>query len=213
MRQTGTISEWNDDRGFGFITPRSGKGRLFVHIKSFANGRRRPAGGEPVTYELFTDSRGRPQAERVIFVNDRARPLPRSGPGAGAIAFALLFLAALTGAALLHYLPFLVAGFYIVVSVVAFVMYTLDKSAANNDRWRTPENTLHVVALCGGWPGALVAQSLLRHKSKKTSFRIVFWITVALNCAAFGWLIASPAIRVLQALDEETWAVLLNWAP
>ncbi len=210
MRQTGEISEWNDDRGFGFITPRSGGGRLFVHIKSFADRRRRPVSGDAVTYESRADSRGRPQAAKVSFVNNPRRT-PRPGPGAGAIAFALLFVAVLGAAAWLGYLPFVVAGSYIGLSAVTFVRYALDKSAANNDRWRTPENTLHLLGLLGGWPGALVAQGLLRHKSRKTSFRIAFWVTAVLNCAALGWLITSPIIPVLMTLDEKLWALIQHW--
>ena len=83
-----------------------------------------------------------------------------------------MFVGVLGAAAWLGYLPFVVAGSYIGLSAVTFVRYALDKSAANNDRWRTPENTLHLLGLLGGWPGALVAQGQLRHKSKKTSFRI-----------------------------------------
>jgi hypothetical protein len=44
-----------------------------------------------------------------------------------------------------------------------------------------------VFGILGGWPGALVAQTTLRHKSRKTSFRIVFWATVAMNCAGLFW--------------------------
>lgn len=97
-------------------------------------------------------------------------------------------------------LPFVIAGFYLAASVVAFVMYAFDKSAAKNNRWRTPENTLHFFGLIGGWPGALVAQRLLRHKSKKASFQFVFWITVVFNCAALGWLLMSEGAETLRAV-------------
>jgi hypothetical protein len=57
----------------------------------------------------------------------------------------------------------------------------------------------------------MAAQSLLRHKSRKMSFRIVLWITAVLNLAALGWLMASPAIAVLKALDQRLWALILAW--
>ena len=57
----------------------------------------------------------------------------------------------------------------------------LDKAAAQAGRWRTSEATLHLLALAGGWPGALLAQHWLRHKSAKRAFRAVFWVTVVLN--------------------------------
>ena len=74
------------------------------------------------------------------------------------------------------------------LSLAAFMAYAFDKSAAVSGRWRTAENTLHLFALAGGWPGALLAQQLLRHKTSKPGFVGVFWITVALNVAVFvGW--------------------------
>ena len=63
---------------------------------------------------------------------------------------------------------------------------SIDKSAALSGRLRTSEDTLLVVGLLGGWPGALIAQKLLRHKSRKGSFQLLFWGTVALNCLLFG---------------------------
>ena len=42
---------------------------------------------------------------------------------------------------------------------------------------------LGLIALLGGWPGALCAQSLLRHKNRKVSFQQVFWICVVANAA------------------------------
>jgi uncharacterized membrane protein YsdA (DUF1294 family) len=70
---------------------------------------------------------------------------------------------------------------YLAVSLVTFGIYAMDKSAAKRGARRIPENTLHLLAFAGGWPGALVAQKVLRHKTLKTSFRIVFFLTVAAN--------------------------------
>lgn len=64
-------------------------------------------------------------------------------------------------------------------SIVLFVLYGWDKRQATVDRRRIPENTLHILALLGGWPGAFAGQKLFRHKTRKTSFQIVFWLTVA----------------------------------
>jgi uncharacterized membrane protein YsdA (DUF1294 family) len=76
------------------------------------------------------------------------------------------------------------ALFYLGMSVVSFMAYALDKSAARQGAWRISELTLHGLALGGGWPGALLAQQVLRHKTSKSSFRAVFWCTVALNLLA-----------------------------
>ena len=45
-----------------------------------------------------------------------------------------------------------------------------------------------LLALIGGWPGALVAQQVFRHKSRKVVFQFALWTTVALNCGALIWL-------------------------
>ncbi len=104
-----------------------------------------------------------------------------------AVAFAALFLAAVSALVRWAELPALVFWTYVVVGVVAFVAYAVDKSAAVGRRRRIPESALHLVAWIGGWPGALVAQRVLRHKTRKPAFQIVFWSAVAAHCAAVGW--------------------------
>lgn len=70
---------------------------------------------------------------------------------------------------------------YGVVSLLAFLLYWSDKRKARADHWRTPENVLHAVELAGGWPGALLAQQLFRHKTRKVSFQLLFWMIVLLH--------------------------------
>jgi uncharacterized membrane protein YsdA (DUF1294 family) len=70
---------------------------------------------------------------------------------------------------------------YGIVSVLAFFMYWADKRKARTDARRTPENVLHAVELAGGWPGALIAQQVFRHKTRKVSFQILFWVIVVLH--------------------------------
>ena len=68
------------------------------------------------------------------------------------------------------------------MSVVAIALYAGDKRTARDGQWRTPEDTLHAIALFGGWPGALIAQGAFGHKSNKASFQSKFWMTVLINC-------------------------------
>ncbi|WP_306392105.1 DUF1294 domain-containing protein [Telluria beijingensis] len=82
----------------------------------------------------------------------------------------------------------LVGAAYLTTSLTCFVAYAIDKSAARSGTWRTPESSLLVLGLVGGWPGALLAQQWLRHKSSKPSFQRKFQLTVALNLGAFAWL-------------------------
>ena len=95
--------------------------------------------------------------------------------------------------------PALLAGWYVCASLACFIAYARDKRAAITGRRRTPERTLLLLGLIGGWPGGLLAQRLVRHKSAKTSFQVKFWITVALHGAAVATLLIdvqwSPAWR------------------
>ncbi|HEU4851395.1 MAG TPA: DUF1294 domain-containing protein [Telluria sp.] len=79
--------------------------------------------------------------------------------------------------------PIAVLAVYVAASLVTFLLYAFDKRAAVRRARRTPERTLLLAGLACGWPGALMAQQWLRHKSSKTSFLAWFWITVALNAA------------------------------
>lgn len=78
------------------------------------------------------------------------------------------------------------AAVYGLMSLITFVVYYLDKRAARLGRPRTPEVTLHALELLGGWPGALLAQRLLRHKNAKVGYQVVFWLIVAVHVA--GWI-------------------------
>ena len=88
-------------------------------------------------------------------------------------------------------LLFVLLLLYFAASSITFIVYAWDKSAAKNGRWRIQECTLHLLSLAGGWPGALVAQKVLHHKSTKQSFQFTFWGTVVINCGALGWALSS----------------------
>ena len=201
MRYQGKITDWKDDKGFGFVTPMGGGTRVFVHIKSFANRQRRPVGEELVTYELTSDERGRPQGVNIAFVGDRSTSSKRAapGPGIGAFTLAAVFLAFVAAGVATGRLPYAVPIVYFLVSCVAFVAYFLDKAAAQKGYWRTPESTLHFFSVVGGWPGAMLAQRTLRHKTQKLSFQITYWVTVVLNCAALGWLLSPNGLRTVKS--------------
>ncbi|MGL6122255.1 MAG: DUF1294 domain-containing protein, partial [Shewanella sp.] len=104
--------------------------------------------------------------------NNRAQSSRTQKPNAAAsgsslmpLLLVVIFLAGLIGAAQQHMLPVGIAGMYLTLSLLTFIAYAIDKSAAKRNKWRTKESTLHLLALMGGWPGALFAQNLLRHKS------------------------------------------------
>ncbi len=200
MRVTGKITHWNAGRGYGFITPSSGAKQVFVHIKAFGGRLARPELNQLVSFVLATDRQGRPCAERVTLTGekntDRFRRNDRSLYIWGASAFLLLLGVVVLGGML----PLPVWLVYLVMSALTFAVYWLDKSAAGSNRSRTPEKTLHSLALLGGWPGAMIAQQVLRHKSSKESFRAVFWFTVLINIALLAWLMTDSGAALLQGV-------------
>lgn len=187
MRFQGKIVSWKDDQGFGFVVQNGGGERAFVHIKSFPARSDRPEEGDLITYVQVADERNRFRAEQVRYVGQRVQP--DREPGGMAMIVMVLFMGFIMAAAAMGHLPWLVPAVCLILSLVTFVVYAWDKSAAENQRWRTKESTLHLLALLGGWPGAALAQKMLRHKSKKTAFQAVFWLTVFLNMAALGGLL------------------------
>jgi len=86
----------------------------------------------------------------------------------------------------------LIATFYVVVSVLAYVTYAIDKQAAIKQRRRVSEKSLHLLGLLGGWPGGLFAQQRLRHKTQKTAFQVIFWLTAGTNLACLLALTLYP---------------------
>lgn len=106
------------------------------------------------------------------------------------VLFAVLFIAA----SLAWHVPSWTGLAYLLASVLTWVIYLIDKKAAQSGKRRVSESALHWLGLLGGWPGAIIAQQAHRHKTSKASFRVVFWITVALNVCAFCAL-ASPVAR------------------
>ena len=97
--------------------------------------------------------------------------------------------AALASAAHTGQLPVWLAAWITAASLLTLVLYALDKRAALRQRWRIPESRLQLLALAGGWPGALLAQGWLRHKTAKRPFQWVFWLCVAVNLMLIAGLL------------------------
>ena len=190
-RVAGTLVTWNDARGFGFIRPSTGGPDAFAHITDFAWPGRRPHVGERVTFEPAVGSQGRAQAHVVLpegrSITDRPprfsrMPAEHRNLGYLAVAvFAVLFAGIVIGRGL----PPWVVVLYVGASILSCAVYAADKTAATAGTWRVSESTLLAIGLIGGWPGAVIAQRVLRHKTRKRSFQAPFWGTAALNVLAF----------------------------
>lgn len=198
MRLVGRISGWNEDKGYGFVTPHDGGDRAFVHVKAFQFGSRRPVNGDLISYAASKDARGRTNATDVRYAGQKieqrkpSRALPR-------LALGVIFLLAVSLGMFFGVVPVTITLGYLLLSCLSYIMYSLDKAAAGKNMWRTPESTLHSVDLLGGWPGALIAQQQLRHKTVKVSFQRVFWATVLVNVAVVAWLVHSGIARSITA--------------
>mgnify|MGYP003636428693 FL=1 len=200
MRLKGTLLHWNNDKAFGFITPNSGGDDVFIHKTAFANRQRTPERHDVISFSITKDKQGRYCADNATYFGEKSIKTPSKKSNSFSIYLSVLFLGLVTLALLLNYIPQMLALAYLGLSMVTYMIYALDKSKAQRGAWRISEASLHFLALIGGWPGAAIAQQLLRHKSKKRSFRIIFWNTVIINCATLAWLTSASCEYLLQLL-------------
>ena len=205
MQRLGKVEDWNDERGYGFIAPLDAAGdggRTFFHIRDYEQQGRRPEPGELVKYIAERQSDGRWRATRVMRAAQPASkakaPARKSKkPGnpystghdlmrtAVVLAYACFLAWAIRG----ELLPLEFAFVPVLMSIVTFMAYAVDKDAAQKGRWRIPEANLHLLELAFGWPGALFSQRVLRHKTSKQDYLLGFWIMVVLNVGAtIGWI-------------------------
>jgi uncharacterized membrane protein YsdA (DUF1294 family)/cold shock CspA family protein len=211
MKKQGTVVKWDDARGFGFI--RSGaKGDLFFHVRDFRGmNTLQPREGLLVAFEEKLGDKGlravavQPASEagtpagrdrrapsppppaRLRKREEAASAAPFADSGAAyALPLMLAYGTTAVWAVWTRQMPWWMLPALFVLNVLTFYTYMLDKYAASRRAWRISENALHLWSLAGGWPGAWFAQQLLRHKSRKQAFRMTYWVTVVLHCAALG---------------------------
>ena len=122
----------------------------------------------------------------------------------------LIIVMGLPASYLMGYTPPLVSAVYIIFSFLTFFVYSKDKRAAREGNWRVSENSLHTLSLFCGWPGAIVAQVQLRHKTKKKNFRIVFWLTVIANFSALIWLHTNQGEQYLHLYTHKVEIFMVN---
>jgi uncharacterized membrane protein YsdA (DUF1294 family)/cold shock CspA family protein len=206
VRWTGAIASWNDDRGFGFITPTQTGQDIFAHISAFPRGSARPVIGDAVSFFIENTSDGKRRARAIRAVGEAAGSVRRAASGRGgraqpaAFVAILVFVALVVAASTQWPLALWVPAVYLTLSLVTIIAYAADKRAATTGAWRTSEATLLVLGLLGGWPGAIIAQQALRHKTRKRSFQFAFWWSVIGNVVLYV-VLATPLLAVLSRVS------------
>lgn len=231
MRKQGTITRWEAARGFGFIRSPAASADVFFHLRDVRGGLQPREGTMVSFEEIQVGGKGpRAMAVEAISATPgpasgsvRPRSLPRSRAEGrdtrrrrpqkqttesrtGRSVGPMLFVITAYGGLLLwavwaSLLPWWIVPASFVLNLSTFWVYWVDKHAAQTSQWRTPENTLQVLALAGGWPGAWLAQQVLRHKSSKQSFQDTYWLTVISHGLLVGaWLFWPPLRASLKAL-------------
>lgn len=217
--EVGIIEKWQDDKGYGFIKTADNKS-IFFHISDYRPPKR-PVIGEEVVFELGMGKNNQPKAKQVqekSFVAQKQQRQQqklarqrnyqtqqaafKSGQTRNLI-IAVVFYAVLAILAWQKLIPWMLVGWYVLLGLLTFGFYAKDKHAAQNDHWRTPEKTLHLLALLGGWVGAMLAQTYLRHKSSKTQFRVLYYVTVFLNSIALLFMIFGGDLEGLANLTKK----------
>lgn len=208
----GKLVTWKADKAFGFIRPDEGGKDVFVHLRDFGEIPRAPRVGDVVQFQRVQDGAGRYRAADVAVSGLPRKSAAKNRPAGGTSPsgevhvaawrwfVVVAFAAVLVALVLKTPLPLIVPPFYVVASLVAVMLYAFDKAAAMNGRWRTTESTLLIAGLLGGWPGALIAQGMFRHKSRKVEFLAPFWISVALNCALLAWASSGKGAAAIRGL-------------
>lgn len=200
MRQEGTLSEWNDERGFGFIVPFDKAEKVFVHISSFITKGRRPLLKDKLSFEVEQASDGKTRAVKVKNESLRTKLPVFSIRSILSFIFVSLFFAFFYFAVLKGYSRIGIIYWYALTSVLCFGYYWKDKRRAKEGEWRIDETSLHLFELVGGWPGALLAQRLIRHKSRKSSYQMVFWLCVLTNITGLIWFHSQQGVAFLNSL-------------
>ncbi|MDI1229665.1 MAG: cold shock and DUF1294 domain-containing protein [Methylobacter sp.] len=211
----GVIKSWKGDKGFGFIQPNGGGKDVFIHIRDLAHSNYQPQQGDDVCYKVVIDKNGKIRAcdafikgqeisqlyKRKCFKkNQKTKREYRSGMPS------ILFIAAIPfGFSAVpikgqhNFIPFFV---YLVMSLLTSIVYASDKAKAHKNDWRTSESTLHMLEFLGGWPGALITQHVIRHKNKKISFQITFWIIVIIHIAIWTDVVFFNSVDIEHVLSH-----------
>lgn len=164
----GVVIKFDAAKGFGFIRSAEYEKNVFVHISNVVNAKVLEPGQE-VEFEIKNTSKGK-AAFSVKVEKSRLSPFRL-------FALISLLLVGLLSVYLSQALHFVLA-YLLGINAVTVLMYGYDKAIAGSNKVRVPEKVLHGLAMMGGSPAALFAQTFFRHKTIKTSFQLSYWAIV-----------------------------------
>lgn len=75
--------------------------------------------------------------------------------------------------------------YLVIINIISFTMYGIDKVKARFNKWRIPENTLLVVSFIGGSLGSILGMEIFRHKTKHLKFKILNPLFLILHIISF----------------------------
>jgi len=199
----GIIKSWKVDKGYGFIQPSGGGKDIFIHIRDLKHSNYLPQQGDSVCYQVVAENNGKLRAygafikgqeisqlyrKKSFKKNQTQEQKTRREYRLGMLPILVIATIPFVFSSLLikeqhNFIPFFT---YLLMSLATFIVYAYDKTKAHKNEWRVSEQKLQLLALLGGWPGALITQRVIRHKNKKTSFQVIFWIIVIIHIAI--WL-------------------------
>ncbi|MFY8274837.1 DUF1294 domain-containing protein [Pseudoalteromonas sp. SSDWG2] len=203
MNYQGQVTQWHDDKGYGFVHTNGQNERLFVHIKAFESSHLRPKVGDIIVFKKSKDRQGRLQATDIRYASKhrakKQKPSPTRRHGAR-LCIHLCALAIIISV-IASDIPIWLLAVFALMSVITALAYYRDKNKAQRGLWRTPESTLHLMSLLGGWYGAFWAQNAFNHKSRKPSFLFGFWCSVVANVGCVIWLTTEHGAEYVRLLN------------
>ena len=186
----GTVSEWHDREGFGYISVENQDARIKFHHSDLQTFGRVPRVSERVHFKLADDAKGGLKAvhieKQIVFKST--------------LAIAIWFATALVASVFVLSYPPLLFFVYLSFSTIAYMIYALDKHAVRSGAWRVPSIVLYFLNLFGGWPGALLAQSLLNYRHIGLIFNSFFWLTLLINFSVFCWTLTNEGSVAMMKL-------------
>ena len=202
---SGKIVKWDSERGFGFVKTAEVAEDIFFHVNTLVGkNETSPQQNESVTvFAKYDDDKKRWSATKITSPKReqlKAECEAKEHTLIRPMKDKLKWAAPVVGVWLLvvYVASWALGTSYLLISSITLAIYALDKKLAlDKTNNRIPENTLHVLAVIGGWAGALVARFLFRHKTQKQPFVQIFWVTVASNVSITVYLIISGSLKMI----------------